>query len=461
MPVRARNVDDALYGFFKPFFDTKTGHIFTLSEPKEHMRDGLAAAQVARTFPIPEFRDVLIEPGRPSIKPARNIILVGWSKLFVEPRKTASGKRLLTARLRERVERIMKECCYEFRRGRQVAMVNRVSGATYFPEEKGSKGVEVDYGVIRRLFRSPTENTVILEGLHPLGTMGAAQVITDRDLLSAIWEARRKLGDVKDRLPFEILVRAVFQPDLSDGVYAFEAIEATPLYVVFNRRWIYDLSADCEWRDQRPWDVTLQLKGNAPAVRVGQRYRAPVPRLEVQMDLTDLHQSSRALCQSLLVNADPVVLSTPAGARATRRQAEGLLHTLTSHADRFRLTLMETSERGGTVEEIPLPQGTSRVRQWRKRFIVHLILCRLLGTCFRNNEETIRRVFPEMVEKARQRDPTRVFPNRITGKIREGFGPLFGEARKPTGYAGIENNPRERMYELRLDQIVVVVRIRV
>ena len=454
--VRARKLDEALDGFFRPFFQTGAGHIFTLSEPGQHMRDGLAAAQIARYFPLPEFRDILIEPGRPSIMPAPNVILVGWSKLFVEPRKhAATGKRLLSARLRERIERIQRGCCYEFRRGRRVAMVNRVTGDTYVPEKK-TRGTEVDYGVIRRLFRGPSENTVILEGLHWLGTLGAVQAITDRDLLAAIWRARCELGKVRDSLPLEILVRTTFQPELSDGIHAFEAIRTTPLHVVFDRHWIRDLSEEGEWRDQRPWDVNLLVNGGDSPVPVGAGYRPRVPRLEVQADVTDLNPRARDLCRRLLADLPGVAAFSLA---RTRQQADRLLDLLTREAGRFRIVLVEVSGRGGSVQETVLPQGGSRIRQWRKRFIVHLILCRLLGKSFHNDADTIRRVFPEIAREAGREDPTQRFPNRITGKIREGFGPLFGEASKPTGYADLDRKRATRLFELRL-QIPMMFRMR-
>jgi hypothetical protein len=464
--ARGGDPEDALHGLFRPFYATGTGHIFTLSAPKGHMRDGLAAAQIARCFALPQYRNILIEPGRPSIKPAENIIIVGWSKLFVEPHKERdSGRGLLTARLRERVDRIQNQCCFELRRGGQPALVNGVTGKAYVPEERTKQGTELDYGVIRRLIHGPMACTVIMEGLHRLGTLGTAKMITDPALLALIWEARRQLGPVKDSFPLEILVEAVFHPDLSDGVYAFEAIDATPLCVVFNRHWIFDLAheQESEWRDQRPWNVNLVVKGHRAPVPVPDRdFRPPVPRLELRLDLGDLDQRSRQLCRALLVETGGVRPARSAGVRTDQRRATKLLELLAAESDRLPLSLLESPPRGaGAVKEKPLPEGMTFIRRERKRFIVILILCRLLGIAFRNDNKSVQRFFPDFARDLGNRDLPQQLRNRIRGKIGEGFEPLFGETKlKPKSYIQIDHDRKDRTYELRLDQITLVVRIR-
>jgi hypothetical protein len=460
---RQGKIEDEIHGFFRPFYRTGMGHIFTLSAPNDHMRDGLAATQISRCFPLPQYPRIKVEPSRPDIQPSENIILVGSAALFIEPQAhPTAGKRPLSVgypRLGKRIERIQEQCCYQFKGGKRAAFVNRETGESYVPEAKDEQGAEVDYGVIRRVFRGPKENTVVLEGLHRLGTLGVAQVVTTPGLLSAIWDAVRKIESFDDSLPLEILVRTTFHPDLSSGVYAFEAINATPLTIVLNRQWVYDLNEDRQWRDQGPWDVSLLVKGDDPAARVaGATFNPPVPRLEVQANLKDLDPRIQAACRGLPSDMDAI--STPVDRRRRKREAGRLLEALTRESDRFRMDLVETTPIGGRVKETRLPQRPSPPRRRRKKYLVHLILCRILGTSFRCDEASLKKFFPEVVREAGRRDPMKLFTKSVSGKLREGFRPLFERMRKPTDYLQIEYSRKAGTYELRLDELALVVRMR-
>lgn len=463
MVTRVRQRENAVQSYFRPFFHTKSGHIFTLCAPHEHMRDGLAAAQIARYFPLPEYAGISIVPGHPGSTPDANIIIVGWSKLFVDLHDPPGGKRLASKLLKARIEGIMKQCCFEFRKGRQAALVNRVSGACFTAQAAGKEEVKVDYGVIRRLCRSATENTVIVEGLHWLGTLGAAKVLTQASLLEDIWEKRRELGDVRDSVPFEILVRAEFDPQIRDGVHALEAIHATPLLAVHDRDWVMDLVDDGDWVDQRPWEATLVAREEGPARPVASSARLPVPRLEIHLDLAEMDRRVRDLARLLLVDATVGSLPVPERDRRGRKRVDRLLEKLTLASDQSRLLMVGLSGRDSTIHETVLPEGGSKSHHLRKRFLLHLALRRILGSVFCNDEESVRRFFPELAEAADGKKVTDYFTKRLTSRLGEGLQAVFGDGspRSKKDYARIEKNPRERSFALHLERMALVVKVRV
>ena len=463
MVARAQQRENAVQSYFRPFFRTKSGHIFTLCAPHGHMRDGLAAAQIARYFPLPEYAGISIVPGHPGSTPDANIILVGWSKLFVDLHKPPGGKRLFSKLLKTRIEGIMKQCCFEFRKGRQAAMVNRVSGARFTAQAGVREGIKVDYGVIRRLCRSATENTVIVEGLHWLGTLGAAKVLTQASLLEDIWQKRSKLGDVRDSAPLEILVRAEFDPQIRDGVHALEAIQATPLLAVHDRDWVMDLVDDGDWVDQRPWEATLVAREEGSAMLVGPGARLPLPRLEIHLDLGEMDRRVRDPARKLLVDATGGSLPVPDRDRAGRRQVSRLLEKLTLASDQSRLLMIGLSKRDSSIHETVLPEGGSKAHHLRKRLLLHLSLRRILGSVFCNDEESVRRFFPELAEAAGRTKVTDYFTKRLTSRLGEGLQAVFGDGsqRNKKDYARIEKNPRKRSFALHLERMALVVKVRV
>ena len=54
----------------------------------------------------------------------------------------------------------------------------------------------------------------------------------------------------------------------------------------------------------------------------------------------------------------------------------------------------------------------------------------------------------------------KLFTKSVSGKLREGFRPLFEQNKKPTDYLQIEYSRKNRSYNLRLDELALVVRLR-
>jgi hypothetical protein len=231
------------------------------------------------------------------------------------------------------------------------------------------------------------------------------------------------------------------------------------LYIVLNRQWIYDLNKDRRWRDQEPWDISLLVKGDEAAAPVADAtFNPPVPRLEIRAELGDLDLKTQSACRDLLT--DTVAETTPGDRRRRKQDTTRLLEVLTRESDRFRMDLVETRPIGGFVKETRLPERLSPPRRRRKKYLMHLILCRILGTSFCCDEASLKKLFPEVVRDAGKRDPVKLFTKSVSGKLREGFRPLFERARKPTDYLQIEYSRKNRCYDLRLDELALVVRIR-
>jgi hypothetical protein len=252
-----QNRDDARFFFYRPLYVTERGLIVGLATTKEQMRDGLAIAQIARFFPLPEYEGIVVEPGRKSLRSDRNLILVGWAWLFIDPESHQVSGREAPARVGkkklERIERLYKRCCFQIIDEKAYrVVVNTVTGARFEPSRANRqkpKGHEVDYGVIRRWFRNPAENTLSFEGLHRLGTLAATKVGTDLVYLDVFLEALGKLVDYDDSLPLEILVKAEFDHDVGD-IYSMDDIVATPLALVYNGQYVYDLiDGHGEWHE--------------------------------------------------------------------------------------------------------------------------------------------------------------------------------------------------------------------
>jgi hypothetical protein len=191
-------LDEARESFYHPFYTSHTGAICGLATVHESIRDGLAAALVARCFPLPEYEGIALEPSRRNIVPHENLILVGSSKLFVNPEAhvTRRGRPVpVQARaLADRLARIAEVCCYEFIGKGPRSLRNSITGDTYVEETDETTGRLVDYGVIRRIFHGH-ENTIILEGFHRLGTLGVAKAATGTLTLHRIWEVVKMLPD--------------------------------------------------------------------------------------------------------------------------------------------------------------------------------------------------------------------------------------------------------------------------
>ena len=458
-----RRRDDPLYRFYRPFFDTRTGQIFMLAAPKAYIRDPLAATHIARHFALPGYEGIIFEPSRPTIQPAENVILVGRSSLFVEEDpKSVRGTKPLTVgypKLGQRLEEIEKACCYTFEDEDPRVLVNPLTKTTYAAEEKDALGKEVDYAVIRRVFRSAAENTILLEGIHGLGTLGAAKVATTPAYLEEFWEEVSRIERFDPAAPLEILVRTTFDPSTGQEVYALDTIEAKPIQIVYNRTWINHIGQR-RWINAEPYDISLEIlaeeQGTAASSGIPAR---PGPYLEVEADLRRLDAETRQLCRELL---DPDQVAVSRSAAGENRSGDLLLDRLTAASNLFGVRLHEASA-WGTDRVETLPDGTSEIRYLRQRFLVILVLCHLLGTLFVCRDSEIRKRFPEFCRR-RYRDSrplTERFTSTISGRMREGFLPLFGGSKKPRQYMQILFDRKTRSYSLRLERMRLVANFRI
>jgi hypothetical protein len=449
---------DSRYGFYRPFFHAKRGHILGLASRIVHLRDDLALSMIARFFPLPEYDGILVEPARPTLQPADNVILVGSGPLFVRPdAHPISGPEpplcVGEEKLGQRLRPIYSDCCYRLTVDQDRAVVNEVTGAAYRPERNARGDLGLDYGVIRRVYRGPTQNTIILEGVHRLGTLGAVMVATSQHYLDAIWEAVNAIEGFDEALPLEVLVRSTYEPGTDLGVFAPEAIRAVPLALVYNRRWVYDMTDGHRWSDQLPWDVHLRMWGEDPPAVVPPGTReAPAPRLEVQGDLRGLDPAVEKLCRRVLVAA---------GGPAREDEQLRLLELLTAEPDRFRIELVEETPWGAALRTVDLPQGhPTPIRRLRKQFLLLLVLCRALQRSFRRDRESIRRFLPRFRPGASAKPEELQFSATVAGKMQEGFEPLFGSARRPRHHAELDYSRKTQAYELRLGRAALVIKLR-
>lgn len=457
---------DSRWGFFWPFFEYRTGRIFALVNARDDIRDGLAAAQISRYFPLPEFEGIVLEPSRPDIQPAENIILIGDTSLYLDPKaRRASGEdptlRVREARLARRLRKLDEECCYRFAAdGKDRVVLNRVTGERHQPRMNSARDLEEDYGVIRRLFCGPNENTIALEGVNRLGTLGATKVATSRNTLNEIWNAIGGSDSNIQSCPLEVLVRARFHPRRSEGVYAFENITAEPLAIVVKKQWICDLVDGRRWTDQLPWDYQLSMKNDDPArVLEGKEKDFPVPRLEIRADLGGGDSGIAEVCRKVLPgpNGKPEAKRGPSAETVTR-----FLEKLTAQAEQFSIALVTRAPWNVGVSVTELPKGKlTRPRLLRKQLLIHMILGHLVGRGFRCDDETVRRYFPKFQPGSSSKPLAKVFIASVKGKLPEGFESLLGTGTRPKDYLQIEYDKKKQTYTMRLDRIALVVRLRV
>ncbi|UCF68783.1 MAG: hypothetical protein JSV80_05705 [Acidobacteriota bacterium] len=451
-----------LHGFYRPFFDSRTGQIIALSAPGDEVRDALAASRIARLFPLPRYNALRLEPARPGIRPDANVIVVGACWVLVSPDKYRCHGRPkplgVYPRLGQRLRRIESDCCFRFQVNDGVprALVNRLTRRVYSARRRDDNGHEVDYGVLRRVLRGPAENTIIVEGIHRLGTMGVAKVATDAPLLEDVFRKLEKIDDLDESMPLEILIETTFDPSLSDGLYEFGAMTAVPLTLVYNGRWALDLTQDNRWVDLEPYDIELAMHSAEPARFIAANsHELPLPRLELRADLRDLDELTRRLCRSLLHRRSKG--EKPADREAER---ERLLEAITAHADLFDIELVERVS-WGSVKATRLPQGASSIRDLRKKFVVHMAICRLIGRRFHCREEYLRHFFPEFDNGTSDRPFVSRFTSSVTGKLRQGFRPLFVDRQGDKHYLRFEYDRAHKTYELRLERMTLVIKLRV
>jgi len=464
---------DARHFFYRPFYETKRGHIVGLATTVENMRDGLPISQVARLFPLFEYEGIVVEPGRRSIQPGQNLIVVGWHSLFIDADPdSVSGPELPasvgTAKF-GRIVRLNDRCCLRINGKRKRAVVNSVTKRRYEPfrPERGDRRrqEEIDYGVIRRCFRGPTENTIVMEGLHRLGTLAAAKVATDPVFLEAVLDAIRKLDGYDEAAPLEILVRGEFDDD-DDEIYSLARVRAVPVAMVYNAQWVYDFVDGLEWRDQLPWNVHIAAAGEADPQPVPSRHRDTiVPRLELRADFRDHEVDLPRLCRDLLGDdcRAQAEQKPPSEEAATR-----LIEALIAESDSFDIELWDASRKGEKPWVRYLPEGAgTAIRGVRTRFLIHLVVCRLLGCPFRVTAANIRRNYPDFQRELRGKTPEEQdrdlesrFIGQVAGRLSEGFAPLVGSSRRKRNYLSRRFNRATRSYTLKLERAVLVLKLR-
>ena len=443
---------------FAPFFRTGEGQIIGLATAREDLRDGQAVAAVARVFPDDRFPGVTVQPSRPTLRVHPNVILIGSANLFLNPRAfQVSGEAPLgvgKSRVGERIEAIDASCCYRFRGSDRRSLSNSVTGQVYYPHLVGKL---VDYGVVRRLYSGTARNSIFLEGVHRLGTLGAVKVATNRVYLDEVWKKIRQISGFDPTLPLEILVRTTFEPRPDRSVYSIDRIAVEPLAVVYDRRLCFDLANGREWFDQLPWSLQIVARGNRKFTTADESDLATEPRLEMLADLQELDHRDRELCREAFTPR-----RTRVSKRLSSRARKGLIGRLGTRPDLFQLRIIDSSqERPSIPGSAPLPdKKLTALRRLGKKFLVHLILCRLLGGRFPYDDASIRRAFPEFHPKSRKSTRSGYFATQVRGKLRDGCQPLLGRVAQSPGYVEICCDKEAQTYELRLEKAVLVVKLR-
>ena len=459
-----------LHFFFEPFFKTKTGQIIGLATPHENVRDGLAMTLLSRFFGLPEHHGIKVEPGRRTLPPlARNVILVGWSWLFLYPGR-ASGREAPARPGRAKlscIEQLYERCCLRIEEDTAGVrrVINGLTKVKYEPRRAGEDGEpEVDYGVIRRWFRSVSSNTITFEGLHRLGTLGATIVATTEQDLERIYSAIQALDAYDKKLPLEILVEAEFFRD-TDEIYSFVSVTAKPLVLIYNGQFVYDMAdEDRGWQDQRPWDLHVAAIGSAPARAFPQGPRDPkVPRFELLIEPGNLSPAERKLCREVLSDD-----ALHPGAKRSEQRVTQLIDLLVDLSDDFKLELWDPPLQGQTARPIALPKGRlTDLLKTRKRFLIHVVLCRLMGRPLHCTEGLIRQTYAGFQRKLRgttdeerAEDLVRKFIGAVPGKLREGFKPLLDENKNYLRTACAKTPEAQRTYTLKLERAMIVLKIR-
>ena len=111
--------------------------------------------------------------------------------------------------------------------------------------------------------------------------------------------------------------------------------------------------------------------------------------------------------------------------------------------------------------------SVSRIRSVRKRFVIHLLLGRLLDCPFHMSAENIRRNYPEFerelngkTPQARDRDLESKFIGQVSGRLGEGFGPLVTSSLRKRPYLSRRLDRSTRTYAVKLERGLVVLKLR-
>jgi len=459
-----KNKSGTVWSPFQPFLETGRGQVFGLASPRDQVRDGLAFVQIARQFPESRYREIVFEPGCRSIQPAENVMIVGNALLFAPPgtqvpKDEAMHVPVVAALLADRLCRIEAECCFRFEGTKERrCLVNTVTGERFESRIDRRKRVVEDHGVIRCVFRSNVENTTTFEGNHRLATMGVTKVATDDLLLEAVRNAIKQIPHFDGTLPMEILVHATFDDVAGEGVYTMRDVNAVPVLVVYDRRWVHGLQPGDRWRDQLPWDVVRSAVKDAAATELSSAADAPLPRVEIEADLRSAN-GAREVAREFLA-ATPHRTNGSAPPSPSSRE-ERLLGELMDAIQHFRIELVQEGPAGRGEKRTELPTGQlTRIRTIRKQFFVQLALLRLLGRGFHRSEEAVRTQFPMFGAGLADDVYLKRFVGSVPGRMREGFFPLFGEAARPRDHLQIDFDRKAESYTIRLGTVALVLKVR-
>ncbi|MGQ0720970.1 MAG: hypothetical protein ACT4PE_05260 [Candidatus Eiseniibacteriota bacterium] len=455
--MRARKRVDAVQRFFRVLFESGRVQILGLASAGEHIRDGMALARIVWLLASKQLPRIVVEPSRSRALLEENVVFIGATLLFVEPGPSGTPQpaeaqiRILPrSKIGKRLDDLHQRCCYRLvKRGGRI-IVNSVTGEVYRPVVNRVDRVVEDYAVIRRTFRNHHGNTITFEGVHRLGTYAAVKFATDPIYLKQVWDAVSELDVFDESVPLEILVKATFHDDGDEGVYAHDDVIVTPMQVVYDRRWIYDLGARDRWRDQGPWDVQLAVEGRGrpQVLRPGTGPRNAAS-LELEADLSELGQAARERVRRVFAVPDG---KARVGVMAT--EAASVVETLVAEAERFGAGLVDGQE------YTRLPERGAESRDVRKKFVVHLALCRMLGIGVPCDAAAIRRCYPELSGKLSDAELEGAFKLQVRGRIERGFGAVFANRGGAGPCAVIELSRRSQIYQLRLEAAALVLRLR-
>ncbi len=458
--MRTAQVDEHLYDFWRPFYQLKTGQILALCGKQGDVRDTAAVVQISRHFPLPDYENIRFKPSGGILTPSENIITIGLVQLFFnKDMKWSDGKSpnwIVSEQLKTRLIDIVSRCCFHISSKDRRSLVNSVTKRRYTYEPPAPGGRQVDFGVIRRMYAGAGENTVMVEGIRWLGTLGAAKAATTPALIKAVRSALAKLEGYDESRPLEILVQTSFEPTNGTRPYTANDVSAGVIGMAYDRQWAYDFTGSSEWIDQLPWDFAFEVTGDKPPVDLGKDLRdLPVPRLEIEAEPTRQDVSDPALCKLLFssIAAKGKSENRP-GAAAVRK----CLEELTLCSDRVRMTVV--TRLGGPERRHRVPVTPSPPRLSRKRYLWHLVLCRLVGRSMKRDEATIRRILPQFGSPEDKKDLVGQFTSSINGKLRDGFKPLLGTKARPKHFICTRLDRKAGAYELYLEDAALVVKLR-
>src|SRR5262249_51193449 len=127
----------------------------------------------------------------------------------------------------------------------------------------------------------------------------------------------------------------------------------------------------------------------------------------------------------------------------------------------------------GAAHEHGLPDGTSDIRMWRKKFLVHLVFSTLLDIPFVRSDAVVERHYPDFVASEKGKGEgaplSGRFTARISARMEEGFEALFwqkqntpdGPTYKRKDLLSIPFGRKDRLYTLRLQRARLVVKMRI